>query len=219
MTTKYRDWYCQVIESARNRVIPTCYTEVHHIKPRALGGGDEDANLVRLTYREHFLVHWLLTKFCSGKDRRAMQFAMNAMTMPISGNRIIAGWQFDAVKRALKDLQDDPEIHEAFMVRYYRAKQEREGAIIALSIQARIERERHQELLDMQSASAERLSKAEIEDLTSRFLRYGKRKTRLTQPKLYQVARPKRSDGPTRKKKRGAALDELKRLGLKLNGG
>lgn len=66
-----------------------------------MGGGDEDANLVRLTYREHFIVHWLLTKICTGRDLRKMQFALHAMTLPISGQRIVAGWQFEVAKRAL----------------------------------------------------------------------------------------------------------------------
>lgn len=38
------------------------YVEVHHIVPRCIGGGDEDENLVALTYREHIFAHKLLAK-------------------------------------------------------------------------------------------------------------------------------------------------------------
>lgn len=38
------------------------YTELHHILPRCLGGSDSKSNLVRLTAREHFIAHRLLTK-------------------------------------------------------------------------------------------------------------------------------------------------------------
>lgn len=38
------------------------YFEAHHIIPRALGGTDDLSNLVLLTPREHFLVHYLLWK-------------------------------------------------------------------------------------------------------------------------------------------------------------
>lgn len=38
------------------------YTEEHHILPKALGGLDDVDNLVRLTAREHFICHYLLTK-------------------------------------------------------------------------------------------------------------------------------------------------------------
>ncbi|CAH9013668.1 putative homing endonuclease [Vibrio phage 277E43-1] len=40
--------------------------EIHHILPRCLGGTDENNNLVKLTYREHFLAHRLLPKFVTG---------------------------------------------------------------------------------------------------------------------------------------------------------
>lgn len=121
--TKYLIWYSQIIDRARGRQLPRCYTEVHHIKPRSLGGGNEDTNLVRLTYREHFLVHWILTKICSGGDLRRMQRALFAMTMPLSGNRIISGWQFELAKRAVRDLELDPAL-EAKWLESYRAEQE-----------------------------------------------------------------------------------------------
>lgn len=78
--SKYQRWYDAIVESGRNRKIPAIYTEMHHIKPRSHGGGDDPSNLVRLTYREHFLVHWLLLKICEGKQLRQMQMAMFAMT-------------------------------------------------------------------------------------------------------------------------------------------
>jgi hypothetical protein len=106
--SKYQIWYDAIILKARDRVIPTCYTEVHHILPRSLGGGDHTDNLVRLTYREHFVVHWLLTRICSGGDLRRMQYALWAMTIPKQGKRITSGWQFDAAKRAIRDLELDP---------------------------------------------------------------------------------------------------------------
>lgn len=41
---------------------PEGYNEKHHIIPRSFGGTDDVENLVRLTPREHFICHWLLTK-------------------------------------------------------------------------------------------------------------------------------------------------------------
>lgn len=38
------------------------YYESHHIKPRSLGGLDDERNLVLLTAKEHYLCHWLLVK-------------------------------------------------------------------------------------------------------------------------------------------------------------
>jgi hypothetical protein len=101
---KYLVWYEALIEKARWRDIQSPYTEVHHIKPKSMGGGNEPANLVRLTYREHFLAHWLLTKICVGSDLRKMQRALFAMTLLCSRERIVASWQFEIAKRAVKDM-------------------------------------------------------------------------------------------------------------------
>lgn len=36
------------------------YREIHHIKPRSLGGSDSKRNLVKLTFPEHCFAHYLL---------------------------------------------------------------------------------------------------------------------------------------------------------------
>lgn len=43
------------------------YSEVHHIVPRCLGGGDESGNLIRLTAEDHFFAHVLLAKVHGGE--------------------------------------------------------------------------------------------------------------------------------------------------------
>ncbi len=56
------------------------YYEAHHILPRALGGGNSKENLVLLTAREHFLAHYLLTKFTEGRALHSMLAAFVHMT-------------------------------------------------------------------------------------------------------------------------------------------
>jgi len=75
---KYTKIYYQIIDSVKNRVVET-YTEEHHILPEALGGPDVSENKVKLTAREHFICHWLLTKMTSGQDRAKMVYALNGM--------------------------------------------------------------------------------------------------------------------------------------------
>lgn len=70
------------------------YCERHHVIPQALGGSNAKSNIVALTYREHFLAHWLLTKFTTGQARQKMLYALNRMTGTHSG-RIVAGWQYE----------------------------------------------------------------------------------------------------------------------------
>ena len=100
MSSKYQRWHDQIIDRARYRDLD-CFSEMHHVVPRALGGTDDPANLVTLTYREHFLVHWLLTKICDGQDRALMAFALHCMSFSTIG-RIVAAWQFELAKRVLR---------------------------------------------------------------------------------------------------------------------
>ena len=59
----YNRIYNNLISRAQNRPLPTEYTELHHILPTAMGGTDDQENLVRLTLKEHLIAHLLLTKF------------------------------------------------------------------------------------------------------------------------------------------------------------
>lgn len=49
---------------------------VHHIVPRCMDGGDEKSNLIKLTYREHYLAHCLLALafFSDRKLGKALNF-------------------------------------------------------------------------------------------------------------------------------------------------
>lgn len=67
MLLDYQKIYDHFIES--RRAIEgdlSGYTERHHILPRALGGGDEKGNIVRLTPEDHFFAHLLLAKIHGG---------------------------------------------------------------------------------------------------------------------------------------------------------
>jgi len=57
--------YHSLIERARTR-ITTGYKESHHIIPKCSGGGNDPANLVDLTAREHYIAHILLAKIHGG---------------------------------------------------------------------------------------------------------------------------------------------------------
>ena len=79
ITNKYSRLYHRIIASAQNRTITEGYKERHHIIPRSLGGTDSKSNLVEVTAREHFILHYLLTKFTEGPDFRKMVNAFNMM--------------------------------------------------------------------------------------------------------------------------------------------
>lgn len=76
---KYTRWYYSII---KNYVLFARGGEVHHIIPRSLGGADDAENLVRLSYRAHFVVHKLLpfmvkTDKQKGKMYAALWYMMN----------------------------------------------------------------------------------------------------------------------------------------------
>lgn len=58
--------------------------EKHHIVPKSEGGTNEEANLINLTAREHYVAHLLLAKIY---DDRKMWAAVNCMTSKHFGNR------------------------------------------------------------------------------------------------------------------------------------
>ena len=68
---KYTRWYYNIINRAQNRVLTNDeYSEIHHIVPKSLDGGNAKDNLVKLTAREHFVAHWLLTKMVIGTKQK-----------------------------------------------------------------------------------------------------------------------------------------------------
>ena len=53
------------------------YCEVHHIVPRSLGGSNDADNLIRLTARQHFVAHWILSRALGGSASRAFFMMSN----------------------------------------------------------------------------------------------------------------------------------------------
>jgi hypothetical protein len=97
--SKYKIWYDNIICNAKNRIL-SGYVEIHHIIPRSLGGSDDITNLVKLTAREHFLCHILLTKFMQGQDRVKMLHACILMKAKSSGQyRYMNSRLYDEVRK------------------------------------------------------------------------------------------------------------------------
>jgi hypothetical protein len=63
LQNKYTKCYYSIVKRARSRVLSKkIYTEKHHIVPRSLGGSNNPENLVKLTAKEHRVVHILLPR-------------------------------------------------------------------------------------------------------------------------------------------------------------
>ncbi len=68
---KYFKWYYEIVTKAKTRDIEG-YVEHHHIIPKSLGGTNNKDNLVKLSAKEHFVAHLLLTKMTEGEDKKKM---------------------------------------------------------------------------------------------------------------------------------------------------
>lgn len=95
----YKKIYDNLIETRSNQTLQLHdYYENHHIVPKCLGGSDDKRNLVKLTFREHYLAHWLLAKHYNNKK------LWNAFSMMVVGSnkhtRIKNGRAFQRAKIA-----------------------------------------------------------------------------------------------------------------------
>ena len=77
LDNKYSRWYFSIINSSKDNL--DGYLEKHHIIPRSLGGANTKDNIAKLTAKQHFICHLLLTKMTTGKDRSKMLMAAWAM--------------------------------------------------------------------------------------------------------------------------------------------
>jgi ribosomal protein L37AE/L43A len=63
-------------------------TEMHHIVPRSLGGGNEPTNIVRLTPKAHFVAHRLLARIHGGKMWAALAYMSRRNTKSACGVKV-----------------------------------------------------------------------------------------------------------------------------------
>lgn len=101
-SNKYTSYYNFIVDNAkiqnRNKNDGNYY-ENHHIIPRSIGGNNDKENMVLLSFREHFLCHWLLTKMVSGDNVFKMNAAFYRMSTSSKFNtRKIGSRQFEIMK-------------------------------------------------------------------------------------------------------------------------
>lgn len=108
LINKYSKWYFNIIGSALANENRCVSTEIHHILPKCIGGSNCQENLVKLTFREHFLCHWLLTKMV---DETAIRLRLSfALHMFRTGNdkyrrTPLSSRQFAVIKNVVKKNQ------------------------------------------------------------------------------------------------------------------
>ena len=72
----YQKVYNDLINHAKDQVLTENY-EIHHIIPKCMNGTDEESNLVKLSYRQHYIAHLLLWKIHKTNDLLYAFYMMN----------------------------------------------------------------------------------------------------------------------------------------------
>ena len=105
----YKRIYKALMEKARKRKKPEGCFEKHHVRPAAFGGKDVVANLVCLTFREHYVAHLLLAKIYPSWH---MQVALSNFTVSRNG-AVLNSHQYTRAKKLASDGQkrrfEDPD--------------------------------------------------------------------------------------------------------------
>lgn len=117
LDNKYTITYNNIVNRAKSRVL-VGYGENHHIIPKSLGGSDNKTNLVKLTAREHFICHLLLTKMVTGKAKRSMTFAVWSLTnldhSKVRGRYKVTSHRYEILKKLC--AQASSELHKGKIV-------------------------------------------------------------------------------------------------------
>lgn len=104
LQNKYTRCYF-AITSYRKQNPATGYTENHHIHPESLGGSNKKDNMVRLTAREHYVCHLLLTKMLVGEPKKRMCYAFRSMHRKKDGmERYMPGSHIYKITREAMDF-------------------------------------------------------------------------------------------------------------------
>ena len=100
----YKTIYDKLIQSRANQpLLKEEYYESHHIIPRCMGGTDDPQNLIKLTAREHFLAHHLLTKIYPTEHK--LFYALFCMIRDPHSKRKYTSRVYEIAKKEYANMQ------------------------------------------------------------------------------------------------------------------
>jgi hypothetical protein len=92
--------YQSLIKSRVTNPTSSSYYEKHHIIPKSHGGLNSPDNIVKLTAREHYLAHWLLTKIYPNCPKMLSAFSLMAGQLSPTSRRNFTASQYERCKLA-----------------------------------------------------------------------------------------------------------------------
>lgn len=109
----YQRIYNQIIERAKTRPRFEGYAEMHHVIPKCMGGTNDKDNIVRLTAREHYVCHILLT-FIYPNDKKLFHAAFRIVNQRgpsgHQGYTKISSRMYEYLKRNKKHTEETKEL-------------------------------------------------------------------------------------------------------------
>jgi hypothetical protein len=127
LESRYSKLYEKFIKKCRARKdIKGDFFEIHHIVPRSLGGNNDKDNLIKLTPREHFFAHLLLSKMHSGENQIKMAHALRMMAGITKSKNHITSRSYDLAKNIIykvlqsagKDYQQEKELQDSILTEF-----------------------------------------------------------------------------------------------------
>lgn len=122
--------YCNLIRKAENRNLTNSYSEKHHVFPISIFG--KNKRIVKMTYREHFIAHRLLSKIFTkryglyDKRTRKMNMAIHRMIYTRDKDRIIfSSRDYEIARKAVKDSKTGKKRLDMIGKRFFGADEEK----------------------------------------------------------------------------------------------
>lgn len=104
LDNRYTHTYYAIIRKALIRTTLNGYSERHHIIPKSLSGSNDNSNLVRLTAREHFVCHLLLTRMVHEQDKAKMVYAAWQLSRPTRNKNLkVTNRVYERLKKELSE--------------------------------------------------------------------------------------------------------------------
>ncbi len=126
INNKYTKWYNQIITRSTTRSLSETYFERHHIHPKSIGGSNAPENIVKLTAKEHFVCHLLLTKMTCGEYKSKMVYAARMLAATKNngqaGRYRVTGRIYDIIKKEFSKIRKGVELTDSVRTKISKSK-------------------------------------------------------------------------------------------------
>lgn len=139
----YEEFINNILETRGRFACGDKYHERHHIKPKCMGGTNDDDNLIDLYAREHFEAHKLLAK--ENPNNNSLVYAWSCMAFVKGANQEryeLTAEEYEDVRTALSNAMRERYISEETIENMRKAAKERSTNPIFIARQSQAQKKR-----------------------------------------------------------------------------